>query len=454
MTLDLSSSRSIHIVGIGGSGMSAIAGVLLSMGHTVSGSDASLSPVLERLQSEGATVWAGHDAEKLPPGIDALAISTAIRPDNSEVQRAESLGIPVLRRADLLAAIAGTRRTVAVAGTHGKTTTSTMLALVLEAGGVRPSWVVGGEIVGRDGGAHWDSGAWFVVEADESDGTFLELGAEAVIVTNVEPDHLEHYGGWEGLQSAFENFVGSASGPRVVCIDDEGGRRLADRFDVVSFGEHEAAAYRIVDVQLERYSASFGIEHAGEQVRVRLPAPGLYNVRNATAALAMASELGVPLVVGAGGLESYGGVGRRFTRRGEAGGVTFVDDYAHLPTEVAAALEAARAGKWDRVVAVFQPHRYSRTEQVGRDFANAFGAADVLFLAGIYAAGEQPRPGITGEIVRDAVVRGGDHTAPFYVEDRATLAKTVAVELRPGDLCITLGAGDITRLADEIQALL
>jgi len=441
--------------------MSGIAQVLLDMGHAVSGSDTGASPVLDRLVRSGAVAWTGHRPEALPEDLDALVASTAVPADDPEVRAARLRDVPVLRRADALASIAGTRRTAAIAGTHGKTTTSTLTALVLEAGGVRPSWIIGGEVLGRGGGAHWDAGPWFVVEADESDGTFVELGAEAVVVTNVEPDHLEFYGSLDdrpgaiaALHRAFDRFVAGATGPRVLCLDDEGAAALAGRHDgVVTYGTSPGADYRIVDVELGRFASTFGLAHGTERAVVRLPTAGIHNVRNATAALAMGAELGVPLAVGAAGLEAYQGVGRRFHRRGERDGITFVDEYAHLPGEVRAALAAAKAGGWDRVVAVFQPHRYSRTAQVGDDFTGAFDDADLVVLTDVYGAGEPPRPGVDGGVVRRAVERGAGHPEIHYVAERATLAEAVASVLRPGDLCLTLGAGDVTRLADEILEL-
>jgi len=451
---DLTTSRALHIVGAGGSGMGPIATVLHAMGHRVTGSDALESPGVERLRQLGVEVHTGLGEYTPPADTEALAVSTAIPESNAQVQHARNAGIPVLRRAEVLAAIAVTRRTVAVAGTHGKTTTSTFMALVLESGGLRPSWIIGGDLVGRGTGAQWDSGPWFVVEADESDGTFIELGAEAVVVTNVEPDHLEHYGGWEGLVAAFDQFVAAADGPRVVCIDDPGAAGLAARFPVTTYGTDPRAQYRIVDLNLGRYETAFGVEHGNEKVAVVLPAPGLHNVRNATAAIAMGNQLDVPMSVAAAGLNMYAGIGRRFQRRGERAGVTFVDDYAHLPSEVKAAVSAALDGGWDRVVAVFQPHRFSRTQQVGPDFGQSFDGVDLVILTDIYAAGEPPRPGVTGQIVCDAVSASPGHPEMVYMPDRRQLPGAVAAILRPGDLCLTLGAGDITKLADEILTLL
>ena len=448
--IDLSTPQWVHVVGIGGAGMSAIAAVLVAMGHTVSGSDLKDSPGLERLRSLGVRVDIGHAAEHVGD-VDAVTISTAIPPTNPEVDAARERGIPVLRRAEALAAIAATRRTVAVAGTHGKTTTSSMLALVLVEAGVRPSFIIGGEVNEIGTGAVWDDGEWFVVEADESDGTFVELGAEAVVVTNVEPDHLEHYDGFDGLVAAFERFLAEAAGERVVCADDELAARLGRAASAVTYGTREDADYRMVDVEGSRAGVRFSLVHGGAALgEVSLPVPGLHNARNACAALVMGLRLGVPFDAGVRALARYGGVARRFQFRGERDGVTFVDDYAHLPTEVRAALAAAREGGWRRVVAVFQPHRFSRTAALWQDFADAFTDADLLVVTDIYASGEAPRPGVSGKLIVNAVLDAHPQSRVAYLPARADLAPYLRRELRPGDVCLTLGAGDLTSLPDEL----
>jgi UDP-N-acetylmuramate--alanine ligase len=400
-------------------------------------------------------VTVGHRAENLGDA-EAVAVSTAIPPTNPEVVAAGERGVPVLRRAEVLAAIAATRRTVAVAGTHGKTTTSSMLALVLSEAGMRPSFVVGGELNEIGSGAVWDDGEWFVVEADESDGTFLELGAEAALVTNVEPDHLEHYGSWAALRDAFRRFVAAAPGPRVVCADDAEAAAVADAVGgCVTYGTAAGADWRMVDVRAERAGVSFDLLHGDEVVgRVALPVPGVHNARNAAGALVTAVALGAPVDAGLRALARYAGVARRFQFRGEAAGVTFVDDYAHLPTEVRAALAAARAGGWRRVVCVFQPHRYSRTAALWQDFADAFDDADVLVLTDVYAAGEAPRPGVTGALLVNAVLDAHPWRRLAYFPRRSELVPFLARELRPGDLCLTLGAGDLTSVPDEVRAAL
>lgn len=446
--VDLSVPQRVHVVGVGGAGMSAIATVLATMGHRVTGSDLRASPALERLRAAGIEVAVGHRAENVGE-VDAVTISTAVPATNPEVLAAAERGIPVLRRAEVLAAISATRRTIAVAGTHGKTTTSSMLALVLVEAGSHPSFIVGGELNEIGTGALWDEGEWFVVEADESDGTFLELPTEVAVVTSVEPDHLEHYGGREALVDAFDRFLAAAR-VRVVCADDEGAVRLRAAGDAITYGTAEGATYRMVDVERLRASTAFAVEHEGRRIaEVRLPVPGLHNARNACAALVAGVAVGAEPGAAVRALARYAGVARRFQFRGERSGVTFVDDYAHLPTEVAAALGAAADGAWHRVVCVFQPHRYSRTASLWREFADAFTAADVLVVTDVYGAGEAPRPGVTGKLIVDAVLEAHPEQRLAYLPGRADLVPYLRRILRPGDLCLTLGAGDLTSLPAE-----
>jgi UDP-N-acetylmuramate--alanine ligase len=448
--LDLSSPRKVHIVGAGGAGMSAIATVLSAMGHTVSGSDLKDSVGVARLRAAGLAVAVGHASENVPADVDALAVSTAIPDRNVEVQEAARRGVLVLRRADALAAIARTRRTVAVAGTHGKTTTSSMLALVLVEAELRPSFIIGGDVNEIGTGAVWDDGELFVVEADESDGTFLELGAYAALVTNIEPDHLDHYGSFDALLEAFRRFAAAAPGPVVVCADDV---RSAALEGAVTYGTSGDADYRMTDVVAGRTSVSFAVEHDGARLgEILLPVPGLHNARNAAAAVVMGLLLGAPFDAAARALARYGGVARRFQFRGERNGVTFVDDYAHLPTEVRAALAAAKDGGWRRIVCVFQPHRYSRTAALWQDFAHAFADADHLVVTDVYPADEPPRPGVSGKLVLDAVLEAHPETQAAYLPNRRDWAPYLWRVLRPGDLCITLGAGDLTSLPDELLA--
>ena len=344
-----------HIVGVGGAAMNGIAGILAAMGHEVSGSDAQPSEVLERLQRLGVRTFVGHDAAHVG-AADYVAASTAVRPDNPELAEARRRGIMTLSRADVLGSICRARRTLAVSGTHGKTTTTAMLAAVLVEAGLDPGFLVGGELAGAAGGANWGSAPWFVVEADESDGTFLQLGAEGVIVTSVEADHLDHFGDLAGLESAFAEFIRQAPGPKVVCVDDPGAAAACSvaplaGLGVTTYGTADAAAYRIGAVELGRASARFEVWAGGSHLGLfSVPAPGLHNVRNATAALAMACGIGVGVDTARSALASFQPVGRRFELRGSRDGVTYIDDYAHNPGKVRAALagpaRAAGNGSW------------------------------------------------------------------------------------------------------------
>jgi UDP-N-acetylmuramate--alanine ligase len=428
--------------------MSAIATVLLAMGHRVSGSDAAASPVLDRLAALGADVHAGSEPASVA-GADALLRSTAIPLTDPEVVAAREAGIPVLRRAEGLAAICAVRRTLAVSGTHGKTTTTAMLAMALRGAGLAPSFIVGGDIGGLGTGAAWDGGELFVVEADESDGTFVELGAHGVLVTNVEPDHLDHWGSFDALRAAFRRFVDDAPGPRVVCADDPGSAALAGP-GVRTYGTSSDADYVLTGFE----PSSGGSRFAVNGTPLSLPIPGVHNARNAAGVWALCAELGADPAFVAEALAAFPGVGRRFERRGEANGITFVDSYDHLPTEVAAVLAAARSGEWKRVVCVFQPHRYTRTAALWRDFADSFVDADLVAVTGIYAAGQQPIEGVSGKLIVDAVLDAHPRTRMAWLPEREGLRRWLLSTLRPGDLCLTLGAGDLTTLPDELLAAL
>ena len=456
MRPDLSSPRQVHVVGVGGAGMSAIAEVLAAGGHTVSGSDLRASAVLRRLETLGVRVHVGHEPGRMAT-CDLVVASTAVPASDPELEAARSAGVPVVRRADVLAALCAQRRTLAVAGTHGKTTTSAFASLALESAGMRPSWVVGAPFGPHPSGGRWDTGAWMVVEADESDGTFLELPAEVAVVTSVEPDHLEHHGSFEGLRESFTRFLAAAAGPCLACADDvvaaEVGRHQGARL----YGTDPSAHFRLTDLRLGRHGAAFVLERDATPLgEVQVPLPGRHNALNAAGALAAALLAGADLSSAVAGVNGASRVSRRFEWRGERNGVTFVDDYAHLPGEVAAALGAAADGGWRRVVCVFQPHRYSRTAALAEFFGSAFDGADVLVVTGIYAAGEEARPGVSGQAVADAVARHdrsvGRRRPVLYVAGRDDLVAQVAPLLRAGDLCVSLGAGDVTTLADELMA--
>jgi UDP-N-acetylmuramate--alanine ligase len=417
--IDLTVPRRIHIVGIGGAGMSAIAAVLLRMGHDVSGSDLKAAATTERLLALGARVEVGHASDNIA-GSSLVAISTAIPQTNVEVTAARAQGIPVCSRADILSAIAATRRTIAVSGTHGKTTTTSMLSLILVEAGLDPSFIIGGEVNEIGTNASWGEGDLFVVEADESDGTFLHLGADVAIVTSVDPDHLEHYGGYTSLETAFSEFLAAA--PRqIICADDPHLRAIAPAASL-SYGFAPDADFRIEEFTQRRSEIAFVLTRSGQRIgRFHLPVPAAYNAQNAAAAIAAATLLGASPLACETALARFAGVARRFQFRGERGGISFVDDYANLPAEVAGTIAAAAAG---------------------------------VVITAIYAAGEAPRPGITSKLVLDAILAAHPETTAVYLPQRGDLVEYLSRTLRPGDCCLTLGAGDLTSLPDEILSVL
>jgi UDP-N-acetylmuramate--alanine ligase len=450
--IDLATPMRVHVVGVGGAAMSAIATILAAMGHEVSGSDLKESAGLVRLRAAGVAVHVGHDAANVGDA-DLVAVSTAIPDRNPELAAARERGIRVASRAEVLAAICATRRTAAVSGTHGKTTTTSMLALAADAGGLHPSFLVGGELNEIGGGVVWRDSPWFVVEADESDGTFVELPAEAVVVTNVEADHLDRYGSLAVIVDAFDRFLRQATGPRIVCADEPNAAALAARYGATTYGTHPDADWRIVDPVLERVGVRFRLRHDGADVlEVRLPVPGLHNARNATAALACLHALGADLEAAAGALSRYAGVARRFQFRGEANGIVVVDDYAHNPGKVAAVLAAARSGGWRRVVCVFQPQRYTRTATLWREFGPAFADADVVVLTEVFAANEPPIPGVDGKLLVASTLDAHPWKRVAWLPRREDVVAYLASELRPGDLCLLCGAGDVTTWAPDILA--
>jgi UDP-N-acetylmuramate--alanine ligase len=450
--VDLSRPRRIHLVGVGGAGMSAIASVLSAMGHVVTGSDLKSSVTTGRLAAAGVTVSIGHRPEHVGRA-EIVAISTAISATNPEVVEARRLGLEVLSRAEATAAVAACRRCVAVSGTHGKTTTTSMLALILVEAGLRPSFLIGGDINEIGTNAVWDTGEWLVVEADESDGTFLALDPEVAVVTNVEADHLDYYGGFDALVAAFDRFVSDRRGGVVVGADDAVAARLGRGHGADLVGTAADATYRIEAFSAGRQGVSFDLATKdGRLGRISVPVMGANIARNAAVATVTALRVGAAFDDAVRAFARFAGVARRFEQRGEAGGVRFVDDYAHLPTEVRAVLEAARQTGPDRLVVVFQPHRYSRIGALGDQFADAFSDADVVVITDIFAAGEQPQPGVTGRLVADAVAAAHPGLDVRYLAGRGELRRHLESILRPGDLCLTLGAGDLTSLPDELLA--
>lgn len=451
---DLTEPIHVHLIGIGGAGMSSIAIVLLGMGHVVSGSDARDSAVLGRLRSGGATTFVGHRAEHVV-GADLVVRSSAVRPDNPELVAARSAGVPTLDRTAFLPLIAGHTPFVSISGTHGKTTTSSMTTVALDSLGTEPSFLVGSRIHALDASARYSGGRFMVLEADESDGSFLAGPRVGALVTNIEPDHLDHWGGWDALVDAFEAFLDHTDGPRVVCVDDPTLARMAlaanrDGRPLVGYGFSEEAEYRILDATPTSDGIGGDVLTPEGTVHLQLGVPGRHNLLNAAGALALVSSLGHDPADVAAALETYRGVARRFEARGETDGVRFVDDYAHHPTELRAALAAGRTHTTGRLVAVYQPHRYTRTAALWDDFASTFDGVDVLVVTDVYPAGEEPIPGIDSQALADAIRAGSDVGRVEYAPDLADAARRVAELAERGDLVMSLGAGDVTVVADMV----
>jgi UDP-N-acetylmuramate--alanine ligase len=451
ITFDIDRPRTVHIVAIGGAGMSAIARYLHALGHRVTGSDQRHSKLLDRLAAEGIPTFVGHRAEQVPADCDAIAISTAVRETNTEVVEARTRGLPVLSRADALRLVVATSpRAIAVSGTHGKTTTTGMVTAVLRAAGLRPSFIAGGIVAELGTNAARDTGEWIVVEADESDGTFLELPREAVLVTNIEADHLDRWGTFDALVAGFQEFISVAPGPRVMCVDTPVSARVAAGVPSVSYGFAASAHYRASGYRATPGGAAFelavdGVPAATIEMRVR----GRHNAVNATGAAALGLELGVPVDAVVDGLGSFQGMARRFEHRATVNGVELYDDYAHTASEVAATLALAREGARHRVIAVFQPHRFTRISRHWQEFADVFVDADMVVVTGLDGASEDPIPGVSGRLVVKGVLDGHPDTALVYLPEWEALRDVPWRFARPGDLVVTLGCGDITRIHDE-----
>jgi UDP-N-acetylmuramate--alanine ligase len=445
----------VHFVGIGGAGMSGIARIMLARGAEVSGSDSGASAALDELAALGARVHVGHAAGQLGDA-DTLVISSAIRDSNPELAEARRRGLRVLHRAAALASLMFGRRVIAVTGTHGKTTTTSMITTVLLETGARPAYAIGGVLAATGAGAADGPGADFVAEADESDGSFLMYAPDIAVVTNIEADHLDNYGTEQAYRASFGQFLAKVSpgGLLVTSADDPGARDLAVRaralgVRVVTFGESPDADYLVANVTANGMETSLSVQSQSPSfgridLDLRLSVPGHHNALNATAAFAAAVELGIEPALAARALASYRGAARRLEPKGEAGGVRVLDTYAHHPTELAADLRAAReviAGT-GRVIAVFQPHLYSRTRIFAAEFGAALGLADEAVVLDVFAAREDPEPGVTGRLVANAVPGGAAH----YVTEFGDVPKVVAALAAPGDLVLTMGAGDITRM--------
>jgi UDP-N-acetylmuramate--alanine ligase len=442
--------------------MSSVARVLLARGFAVSGSDLKESQTLEGVRRAGARVFVGHSPDQIPPDADTVVVSSAIPPDNIELTAARDSGIPVLTRTQVLAGLMRGSRAIVVAGTHGKTTTTSMIAAVLAQAGLAPTFVIGGDLNESGSGAGHGSGDVFVAESDESDGSFLLFEPDIAVITNVEEDHLDYYSGQEELEAAFRTFAGRA-GTIVACRDDPGAGRalegIASR--VIWYGAAEGSELRIRNVEVTPRGATALIERQGPPASLGVSVPGRQNLWNATAALAVALELGVDPEVASRAIEGFSGVRRRFERRGSAAGARFVDDYAHHPTEVAATIETARlelgrngpgalgGAARGRVVAVFQPHRYTRTRALGRGLGESLAGADVVVLTEVYAAGEAPIPGVNGKLVVEALTEAAPGKRVVYLPRRSDVVPFLLREVRRGDLVVTIGAGDVTMVGEE-----
>ena len=438
--------------------MSGIAELLLNLGYRVSGSDLKESDITKRLASLGGSVVAGHRAENVAADVDVVVTSSAVRKNNPEVVAAKDRGIPVIPRAEMLAELMRLKEGVAIAGSHGKTTTTSLIATVLAHAKLDPTAVVGGKLNALGSNAKLGKGQLMVVEADESDGSFLRLSPAIAVITNVDPEHLDYYGTVEALQQAFVDFADRVPfyGLAVLCVDHPVVQHLIPRIGKrhTTYGLSPQAEWRADDIRHAPFQSRFMVSHKGKQEgEVTLRMVGAHNVLNALACCAVSHELGIPFKVTAEALGDFAGVQRRFTVRGEVNGITVVDDYGHHPAEIRATVAGARASfPQRRIVCAFQPHRYTRTRDLLGEFATAFNDADLLLLTEVYAASEDPIPGVTGAKLHEAVKACGHRDAAFA--ERAELARRLREKVRPGDLVITLGAGDITHVGEELLELL
>ncbi len=448
---DLSGYRRIHLVGAGGAGMSALAKLLAGWGWVVTGSDVRSSASLAVLGDIGIEVWTGHCPERMGE-VDLVVASSAVPDTDPELRAAADAGRPVWRRPELLEALSRLQPTIGATGTHGKTSTTAMLVAALRAAGRDPSFVIGAEMSGLGTNAVVGTDELLVLEVDEAFGTFEQVHLGGLVITNVEADHVEHFGSVEALEDAFVRVARGVDGPVVACADDPGSRRVAERADVATYGTSTAADYRMTEVTPGVGQVAFRLTGPDLDLTVHVPRAGLHMARNAAGALILAARMGADPQEAAAGISRFQGVRRRFEYRGTVAGVTVVDDYAHHPTEVAATLRAARSSHPGRVWAVFQPHLYSRTQALHREFGQALALADRVVVTDVYGAREDPIPGVTGELVAAAVERVSGSVD--YVPHLADLASFLADRVDAGDLVITMGAGDVTVVPGELLARL
>jgi UDP-N-acetylmuramate--alanine ligase len=458
MNVTFRNFQRIHLVGIGGSGMSGIAEVLLSTGYAVSGSDLKASAVTERLHKLGATIHEGHNAENVH-GAHVVVVSAAVPQDNAEIVEAHRLKIPVIPRAEMLAELMRLKYGIAVAGAHGKTTTTSMVAAVLAAADLDPTFVVGGRVNHAGANAQVGRGEYMVVEADESDRSFLLLAPVIAVVTTIDREHLDCYGSLEEIQETFLQFVNRVPfyGSVVLCLDEPNVQAIVPRVKrpLITYGTSSQADLVISEVKLNGLASEFRLNYRGEDLGMfRLPSPpGIHNVRNASAAAAVGLALNVPADLIRAGLAKFAGVGRRFEIKGKFSGVTLIDDYGHHPAEIRATLEAARGCGYKRLLVLFQPHRYTRTHHLWEDFRRSFNQADVLVITDIYAAGETPIGGVTGERLAEAVSSAGLKNVVYSSTLQGGIEYMLR-EARSGDAVLTIGAGSVGRVTDELALLL
>ena len=458
MMVSFRNFQKIHLVGIGGIGMSGIAEVLLTLGYSVSGSDTKLSTLTERLQDLGATIYEVHKAGNVE-GAHVVVTSSAIKPENPEVVEAHKRKIPVIPRAEMLAELMRLKYGIAVGGAHGKTTTTSLVASVLTAAHLDPTFVVGGKVNQAGTTARLGKGEYFVVEADESDRSFLFFAPVVAVVTTIDREHLDQYASLADIQDAFTQFVNRVPfyGAAILCLDEPNVQAIIPNVKrpILTYGTSSQADLLISDIQLRGLASEFRLTYKGEDLGLfRLPnPPGIHNVRNAAAAAAVALYLNVPVELIRQGLANFGGVGRRFDIKGSVNDITVIDDYGHHPAEIKATLEAARGCKFNRLLVLFQPHRYSRTQHLWQDFTRAFNQADVLVITDIYAASEAPIAGVTGEALAGAIREAG-HKNVHYIRSMQDSIGFLLKNARPGDAILTVGAGSVSRASNELMVLL
>lgn len=453
----LTGIKKVHFIGIGGAGMSALAKILVEKGYEVSGSDMKESTMTGILRDLGAKIFIGHKAENVV-GAEAIVVSSAIREENPEVVEANRLGLKRLHRSDVNAFLINNCKGIAVAGAHGKTTTTSMIGVSLDYEGVSPSIIIGGEVDYLGSNAKLGTSDYLVSEADESDGTFLKYHPYIGIVTNIENDHMDHYGTMENIIKAFRQFLDQVrdDGWAVVCSDNDHIRDILPevKCKVVTYGMNQPADYMAANVQTTASETTFEVVHKGEKLgQVRLNVPGMHNVLNAMACVVTGITLGLSVDQMAEGLTVFNGAKRRFQTKGKVNDIWVVDDYAHHPTEIATTIKAARQTQPKRLVCAFQPHRYSRTQLLQKEYGSCFAGADLLVLTDVYSAGEDPIPGVDGELLVQEVARQtGQNTV--YIKDKKEIAQYLKSIAQPGDLIMTMGAGDIVKCGEELVELL